>query len=407
VTSTTSDGTDVLVAGAGIGGLTTALACARRGFRVRVLERSPTISEVGAGLQLSPNAARVLRALGLGEALESVAVRPEAVEIRHWRTGRRVDRAPLGATAEARYGAPYYHVHRADLQQLLVHALADLPGVELRTGAAVEAVDRHPEGATAHTAAGPFRGRVLIGADGIHSRVREALFGPDAPRFTRQVAWRVLVAAEHAGTLPPVAAVWWGPQRHFVAYRVRGGALVNCVGVVERDDWTRESWTEPGDPTEFAADFRGWDGPVQELVAAAEPGTCFRWALFDRRPLPRWHRGPVTLLGDACHPTLPFLAQGAAMAIEDAAVLARCLDRNGLAEHALARYESLRRPRTARIQAGSRRNARVFHLAGPAAWLRDRVAARAGSGMMDWLYRYDALAAGEPSPAAPHTEDPR
>ena len=242
-------------------------------------------------------------------------------------------------------------------------------------------------------------GRILIGADGIHSTVRSQLFGSQAPRFTGNVAWRALIPAARLpkGLIRPMATAWWGPHKHFVHYFVRGGELVNCVCVVEKKGWEVESWTERGDRSELQADFAGWHETVRLLIDNMDPDNCFKWALYDRSPMARWSQGRVTLLGDACHPTLPFMAQGAAMAIEDGAVLAGVLaqDREGDGiPDQLQRYESLRKPRTARIQSGSRRNAKLFHMSGVPAWFRDRAVAKAPGNVMRWLFEYDALAAG-------------
>ena len=241
------------------------------------------------------------------------------------------------------------------------------------------------------------QGEFLVGADGIHSVVRTALFGAEAPTFTGNVAWRGLVPAGRLppGLVRPMATAWWGPNKHFVHYYVRRGELVNCVCVVEKQGWEVESWTERGDQAELKADFAGWHETIQQLIDNMDPDACYKWALFDRPPMARWSDGCVTLLGDACHPTLPFMAQGAAMAIEDGAVLARCVAGAGDIRQGLARYESLRRARTAGVQVGSRRNAKVFHLAGPSAWLRNRVVGRASGSAMRKLYGYDALKATE------------
>jgi len=383
----------VLIAGGGIGGLTAALCCARQGLDVDVFEQATAFAEVGAGIQLSPNCSRVLHALGLAEDLDAVSFLPEGTEMRHWRTGRLITSNPLGRAMLQTYGAPYYHIHRADLMAVLVNAAEADPRIRLHASTKLKSFEQDADSVQVATTAGPFSGSLLIGADGIHSAVRASLFGVEAPTFTGNVAWRALVPAERLpdGLVRPVTGVWWGPHKHFVHYFVRGGALVNCVCVVEKGGWEVESWTERGDQQELAADFAGWHHTIRTLIGAMDPDACFRWALFDRPPMSRWGQGRVTLLGDACHPTLPFMAQGAAMAIEDAAVLARCVAAGNDVAADLARYEGLRRDRTARVQQGSRRNARVFHLTGIPAALRNRAAGRAGSGLMDWLYRYDAL----------------
>jgi salicylate hydroxylase len=389
-----------LVVGAGVGGLTEALALARAGLLVTVVEQAQALGEVGAGLQVSPNATRVLFHLGLEAGLSALAFRPEAVEARGWQRGQEIRRAPLGETARERYGFPYFHMHRADLVSVLGQACRAEPRIHLRLGEAVAACEGDGTPSLVLASGERLEADVLVGADGLRSIVREALFGPAAPRFTGNVAWRGLVPAERleGADIRPVAALWMGPGAHFVHYYVRGGTLVNFVGVVEADDGREESWSSRGKAADLRRDFSGWHPTIRRIVEAAPEDACFRWALFDRDPLPKWSRGAVTLLGDACHPTLPFMAQGACMAIEDAAVLAACLSscNRGDIPAALFRYEDLRRPRTAGIQADSRRNARIYHLPPPFSWARNLVMG-AGLGMgstMDGLYRYDAMAAG-------------
>lgn len=387
------DESPVLIAGGGIGGLCLALCLAEHGCPALVLEQSRAFGEPGAGIQLSPNCARVLHWLGLAEALQAKAFLPQAIQFRHWRSGRVLAQQTLGEAARRKYGFPYYHIHRGDLLGLLTGAAAARPGIELSAGARLEGLAQDAQGVTAHSSEGQRRGRALVGADGIHSLVRDCLFGRQAPRFTGQVAWRMLAPSERlpAGRIPPAAVCWWGPGRHLVHYFVRGGALVNLVCVVEKAGWEVESWTERGEWQELKGDFAGWHGDVQLLIDCADRGSLRKWALFDRPSMPRWGRGRATLLGDACHPMLPFMAQGAAMAIEDAAVLSRCLAGASDIAGALRRYEALRQPRAARVQRHSRRNAKLFHLSGFKAWLRDLAAGPMAARTMDRLFRYDAL----------------
>ena len=388
----TSD-TDALIVGGGIGGLAAALCLAKRGRRVRVFEQSARFTQAGAGIQLSPNCTRVLRDLGLETALRAHAFVPEGTQFRHWRRGHVIADVALGASVDAQYGAPYYHIHRGDLLSVLLDAARALPNITLHANTRAEAYSETDDGVVLETAAGPFRGKVLVGADGVRSTVRSMLWGAESPRFTGNVAWRMLVPADRlaAGSIAPVTTVWWGPGRHFVHYFVRSGQLVNCVCVVEKSGWEIESWTEPGAVQELRGDFTDWHADVQQLIDAADASSLYKWALFDREPMARWGRGRATLLGDACHATLPFMAQGAAMAIEDAAVLAGCIDQSSSIVSALNRYETVRRDRTAYVQRGSRRNARIFHLSGAMAWLRDRAAKRAPARAMHRLYAYDAL----------------
>ncbi len=384
-----------LIVGGGIGGLYAALCLAKTGCTVDLFELAPEFAEVGAGIQLSPNCTRVLHSLGLEQDLRAIGFLPQATQFRHWRSGKVISETPLGDELASRYGAPYYHVHRADLLGVLVKAAQHLANITLHTSARVQGFTDDSTSVTLTVDGVSHAGDLLIGADGIHSLVRSELWGEQAPRFTGNVAWRTLVPAADLpkDLIRPMSTVWWGPGKHFVHYYVRRGELVNCVCVVEKDGWEIESWTQQGDYEELKADFAGWHPDIQQLLEKSNRQQLFKWALFDRAPMTQWGKGRVTLLGDACHPTLPFMAQGAAMAIEDAAVLAGCLQHGDEVSASLQRYEDLRRTRTAGIQNGSRRNAKVFHLSGVPAWLRNRAARAAGGRTMDTLYRYDALQA--------------
>ncbi len=383
-----------LIVGAGIGGLTLSLCLADSGFDVVIFEQAAEIGEVGAGLQLSPNCSRVLHYLGLEEALRASAFLPEAVEVRDWRKGKLLSTTALGDKVRQDYGFPYYHIHRADLLALLLDKAASQPKITIESSARIEGFEESLKGCSIVHDGKTIRGDMIIGADGIHSTIRTALFGQEAPVFTGNVAWRGLIPVDRleGSGLPPVAGLWWGPGRHFVHYFVRRGELVNCVCVVEKQGWEVESWTQKGDLDELRQDFSGWDKTIVSLIDAMEPDKCFKWALFDRDPMPSWSRGSVALLGDACHPTLPFLAQGAAMAIEDAAVLSACVEVEGI-DMGLRQYQDLRMSRTARIQTTSRRNARIFHMGGLAARARNQAVNVAAKNVLDWVYRYDPLAA--------------
>jgi salicylate hydroxylase len=379
------------VVGGGIGGLAAAIALLQAGWDVRLYEQAATRSEVGAGIQLAPNCTRILRRLGVLPAVERVAVRPTTFEFRRWDDGRLLSSTPLGDAVERSYGAPYLHAHRADLTAVLAAAVpADwvevgrrCVGVEHR-GGSVEV--RFADGSSAAA-------DLVVGADGIHSAVRQAILGEERPRFTGHVAYRGLVPAERAPELSPDrrCTVRLGPGAHLVHYFVAAGRYLNVVCVTEEGSWTRESWTDHGDVADLRAAFAGWHPVVKEIIAALD--APLKWALFDRDPFPRWSEGAVTLLGDACHPMLPYGAQGAAQAIEDAAALAACLTHSEDIPAALARYESARRERTARVQAISRGNGERFHLPdGPRQQARDTAMA-ASFGLspdIDWLYGYDA-----------------
>ena len=390
-----------LIAGAGIGGLAAALALNQAGFEVELFERSGSLGEVGAGVQVSPNGARVLHALGLAPALEAVAFRPQAVELRLYRSGLTVARTPLGAEIERRYGFPYYHLHRADLHGVLEAAVRERCGEgAMHLGREVEGFQQQDgEVELVFSDGGRARGDVAIGGDGIHSRVRAAMLGPENPQFTGHVAWRGLVPAErlhHAGVRPVVTS-WMAPHSHAVTYFVRRGELVNFVGVTEHEAWRGESWTERGDKADLLRDFRGWHPTVRAIVEAIDEP--YRWALFVRRPLPKWSEGRVTLLGDACHPMLPYMAQGAVMSIEDGYVLAQYLKlRPGDIPAALAAYETLRAPRTAKVPAGAKAAGARFHLSDPLARLATygkmglaaRISPQKAASANDWLMAYDA-----------------
>jgi len=386
----------VILVGAGTGGLTAALALSDRGVRVTLLEQAAAIQTVGAGIQLSANATRLLFRLGLDSSLRAIACAPEAVEVRDHSTGALNLRTRLGAFGDARWGAPYLQVHRADLQRLLLDAAASRGLIHIRLGAKVEAIDQDGGRAYARLDGGEaVAGDAVVGCDGIHSKVRAALWGERAARFVGQAAWRGLAPADRlpTGAVAAIAGVWTGADRHFVHYPVRGGALINVVGVVEQRRWRAESWTAQADRSLFAADFEGWPAPISELIAAVE--TPWLFAIHDRAPLARWSKGRLSLLGDAAHPAPPFLAQGAAMAIEDGEALARHMAAGTDVVAALSAYEDERKPRTARVQAWSRRNARLFHLPSPAARglfaaaaQIDRLRREAPEARLDWLYGY-------------------
>lgn len=387
----------ISIIGAGIGGLTAALILAKAGHHIHLFEQSSQITPVGAGIQLSPNCNRVLYQLGLGQLLEAKAYLPEGIETRHWQGGQTINEITLGHTCRQKYGFPYLNIHRADLIAILAEAADQQDNVEVHLSSRVDSISSTADRVRIQIPdlPGPqqyFSSDLLIGADGIHSIVREYLHGREKPRFTGNIAWRMLVPSEliNPGLIRPKATAWWGPGAHFVHYYVRSGTLLNCVCVVEKPNWEVESWTEPGDPAELKASFANWHPDIQTLVDLARPETLFKWGLFDRAPLPSWGTANITLLGDACHPTLPFMAQGAAMAIEDAAVLAMVLDQDKGLPKKLEDYYRLRKTRTRSIQQGSQANARLFHLRGPTAWIRDQVAQRtAGKNPLHWVFKHD------------------
>ena len=388
----------VLIAGAGIGGLTAALAIARQGLPVILFDQAERLEEAGAGIQLSPNATRVLIALGVADRIEPAVVVPEVVRLRAGGSARDIAIMPLGTEVARRHSAPYWVVHRADLQRALLAAVENDALVTLKLGARIDGFVPGPQGVTAEVSCreetGEHHGRLLIGADGLWSLLRESLGADTGPRFAGRTAWRALAPSD---TLPPSLRgqevhLWIGPGGHLVHYPVRGGTTVNIVAVTS-DDWQSTQWTTAADGGEVLSRFspRLWASEARELLAA--PRRWQKWALYDRAPSANWGRGPVTLLGDAAHPMLPFLAQGAAMAVEDAFVVAAALAR--FADdpaRALRDYERQRQPRTARVQRAARRNDLVYHLGGLTARVRDAALAALGGRRLlaqyDWIYRW-------------------
>jgi len=381
------------IVGGGIGGLAAALALRDVGIVATVYEQSPVLREVGAGLVVPPNMVRPLRRLGLGDALGRVAVRLEAAwEFRRWQDGRVLSVQPMGEQCERLYGAPCYVAHRADLLKVLQDAL---PPSQLRLDhvcAAVDADDRgvrltfaRRDGATIVEAFD-----AVIGADGIHSVVRRAVAPEVEARFSGLCAFRCLVPAAQAPAmaLRPVQSLWLGPGRHFVHYPISAGRLINVVAIVPAGSWRQESWTAEGRVSDLHAEFAGWDPRVLQLIDSATDTK--RWALYDRTPLARYSAGRVALLGDAAHAMLPFFAQGAAQAVEDAGVLAHCLRHAEAATlgAALQRYDALRRPRASQVQQMSRGREVRNHLPdGAQQQQRDAELAR-GDPLRDaaWLY---------------------
>lgn len=390
----------IVIAGAGIGGLTAALALAARGFRIVVLEKTERLEEVGAGLQLSPNASRVLVELGLTERLKLRAVTPEAVSIMSARAGGELLRMPLGEAASARAGAPYWVVHRADLQSALAGAVAEHPDIDLKLGATFEDVAPHPKGLTVVHRSGTIRrsdlASALIGADGIWSTVRQHLFPEVQPRFSGLIAWRGTLDATQLPKDYTARRVqlWMGPNAHLVAYPIAGGRQINVVAVLP-GTWNRPGWSTPGDPVEVMDAFAAprWPPPARMMLAAVD--SWRKWALFGLPDGCPWSKGPVALAGDAVHAMLPFAAQGAGMAIEDAAVLARHLSLEAAESTAgitaaLKQYGGARQARVRRVQRTARQQGRIYHLSGPLATARDLAIRALGPERMlarqDWIY---------------------
>ncbi len=386
---------DIAIIGAGLGGLAAAATLLQQGHRVRVYEQAAQLGEVGAGIQMSANAMKVLDRLGLRPVLEPVAVRPLAFEFRRFDSGELLHTIPLGAAHEQRHGAPYFQLHRADLHAALLGAVRAMdPG----------AVVLNARAALVQECAGAVRvifadGReseadLLVGADGIKSLVRRHVLGDDDPVYTGQVAWRCTVPTD---SIPPelrtalVSTIWCGPHNHAVTYYLRGGALLNFVGCVERpqEHLEEESWTAVRPWEELDADYAGWHPMVRAVVDRVDRSCCFRWKLNNREPSMHWGGERVTLLGDAVHATLPYMAQGAAMAIEDAAVLARALELPLPLKQQLQAFDSHRAPRTARVVRESTEMGELYHITDAdqmRAAFHQRDIARSRN---EWLYPYD------------------
>jgi salicylate hydroxylase len=350
----------VAVIGAGIGGLAAACALRRHGFEVAIYERAEELGEVGAGLQLGPNAVKVLRALGIEDKLRPLACSPRNMISLAWDTAAERFREPFSAAIEAQFGAPYLTVHRADLHRLL---LEQLPARCIHAGMTCIDATSESGNAVAHFAGGAaVEADVVVGADGIRSIVREKLFGMQPARFTEQTAWRCMVPIECVPTrVGPGCAVhvgrddyvgWLGPTGHVICYPIRGGALYNIFAGRVSEDWAEESWSVPRTVSALLHAYRGWNEALLSMLEKVE--RCFHWGIYDRDPLAQWSRGAITLLGDAAHPMMPTLAQGAAITLEDAFALARHLAQHDKPRTALSAYEAERRPRAGKVQLQAR-----------------------------------------------------
>ncbi|MDQ0345660.1 FAD-dependent monooxygenase [Ancylobacter vacuolatus] len=366
----------IAIAGAGIGGLTAALALAKAGFAVTLLERAEVLEEAGAGVQLAANATRCLKALGVYERVAEQAVFPTAFAVLDGRRGTRLAGGPMGAAAEARFGGPFLVIHRADLQSALLDAVREVPSITLRLGHTLENFTQDSTGVALKLrnadGAATLAADALIGADGLRSVVRGALQPQAKASFRHRAAWRATVPVEAlpARLTDKVTRLWLGPGAHLVTYPVQAGRAINLVAVTP-DEREVHGWSEAGGRDELLAHYRGWCADARALLDA--PERWLRWALFDLDPLTNWGTGAVTLLGDAAHAMPPFLAQGAAQAIEDAVVLARELADAPDLPAALRRYEAARVPRTARVQRAARGMDRIYHLGGAARLARDLV----------------------------------
>jgi salicylate hydroxylase len=382
----------ILVAGGGLGGLTVAACLLKRGHDVRVFEQAPQLGEVGAGIQVSANAGRVMAHIGVADRVAEAGFLPDHYRFRTFDDGSVLQAIELGARYRATHGQPYVTIHRADLHTVLVDAVRGLRADAIETGARVTRFEEDETGVTLH-----FDGRaseradLVIAADGIKSVLREQILGHAQADDTGDAVWRVIVPMED---LPPMARetstdIWVGPGRHAVTYPLRRGTLMNFVGAVEYPTLEAESWTTARPWAEMRDDFLGWNPMIGAIIEAAPRGECYRWVLKNRTPVRNWSTRFATLMGDAAHPTLPYMAQGAAMAIEDALVLARALDMDAEIPAALDRYQRNRVDRTARVVTESTENRKLFHMPSMED-LRASFAKRNMSGERNgWLFSYD------------------
>jgi salicylate hydroxylase len=358
----------IAIVGAGIAGLVTARALQLRGFSPRVYEQSSALGDVGAGLTITPNATHALEAIGLGGVLAAHGMQPSRGGVRDWRTGELLVSISRGDELRARYGAGYYQIHRADLHAALAESVLhhDPRAIELdRRLTALKQGDGEVQASFAR--GDTATADVLIGADGVRSTVRASLFGAERPHFTGYVAFRGLVpmSALPPGIIEPTSCLSTGPDRSFTRYLIRNGTLVNFVGLAQRSGWQQEGWSIPSSREEMLREYVGWYEDVRTIIRATPDGALFKWALFDREPLARWVAGHCTVVGDAAHPMLPFLGQGAAMGIEDGLVLARAFDAAPGVSAALARYSDARRERTTWVMLKSRETGLAYHSGAP------------------------------------------
>lgn len=385
---------DIIVVGAGIGGLTAAASLAQRGHRVRVYEQATELGEVGAAVQMSANAVKVLYNLGLKPTLETLGVKPQSFEFRRFDTGELLHEIKLGAAHEAKHGNPYYQIHRVDLHNALLDAVNKLAPGSVHLGMHAQQVRETADHVEVTFADGSVeKADLLVGADGIKSVIRQYVVDAEPPIFTGQVAWRLSIPIERipAELRPPLAStIWCGPHNHAVMYYMRAGKLLNFVGCVERP-WEEESWTARQPWSELDHDYAGWHPMVRAVIEAVDKNECYRWALNNRKPVMTWTTGRIALLGDAVHPTLPYMAQGAAMAIEDAAVLARAVDLDAPLAEALLVYSRHRAPRAARVVEESNEMASLYQIANADEMRQAFHDRNIAASRNNWLYPYDPL----------------
>jgi salicylate hydroxylase len=383
---------EISIVGAGIGGLVAALALKKRGHEPIIYEKAEYLSELGAGIQLSPNANKVLKHLGVMEELQADVYEPEAFQFVHYRTGKVLAQQALKNSSVKIYGSPNYDIHRADLQKALLKII-NKQEIQIKKNSEILDIYEEANSAFIKTKERVIGSDVVIGADGIHSVVRKKLWGEDQARYTGNVAWRMLVPIEEISSkfLQQNTKVWLGPKKHFVQYLVKGGNYLNCVCLVEQNDWTNEDWSEKGDISELRHIFSDWHPEIQDILESTKPGSLYKWGLHDRTPMNKWRKGRFSLIGDAAHPMLPFVAQGAAMAIEDGIVLASSLSSFDNVALGLDDYENKRKYRTAKAQKTASRNATIFHLSDFFSIFRNLVMKFFIKKIMDSFYKYDAI----------------
>jgi 2-polyprenyl-6-methoxyphenol hydroxylase-like FAD-dependent oxidoreductase len=383
----------ILIAGAGLGGLACASCLIKAGFDVEIYEQAPALGEVGAGIQISANSMHVLDDIGVGDAIRKVGVRPGAYVFRLHDTGEVIQRFELSEEHERIHGAPYIQAHRADFHEILAAKARELKPDVVHLNSRITGVTEHKDGVELALADGrTVRGDILVGADGLKSVVRQKIIGEVPATYTGDAAWRVTVPVERLPKpfLEQVMSVFMGPGGHIVCYYIRAGKLLNFVGIIEAEA-AEESWTLKLPWEQLKADYVGWHPAIQTIIDAADKNECYRWSLFNRPPVRNWSTPRMTLLGDAAHPTLPYLAQGAAMAVEDGAVLTRALRQSGSIAEALDLYQRNRVDRTARVVLQSTENKHLFHLRSVEEMRAQFARRNEGADRNQWLYSYNPL----------------
>ena len=382
------------IIGAGLGGLTAAILLKIDGHDVKVFEQAPELGEVGAGIQVSANAVKVLWKIGLANVIDRQGVKPTSYKFRLYNSGELLQEFPLASTHEEKCGAPYYQMHRADLHKALTDKVLEIDPNMVELNKTATKISQNEAGINISFMDGSVsEADLVIGADGIKSIVRQETIGRSEADFTGETAWRLIVPTEKLpkGLIDEAMNVWVGPGKHAVVYYLRGGELVNFVGCVTDPNWTDDSWTIKGDWNDLRADYEGWNDEILAIIDATDKNECFKWALYNRRPVDNWSTDRSTLLGDSCHATLPYMAQGAAMAIEDGAVLNRALASEEKLADALDLYQRNRIDRTAKIVNESSDNARLFHLPSEEELRAAFAKRKIGDERNNWLYNYDPI----------------